>query len=87
MAMKTPGAVNNASKHVGNSLATTGGGIQGIFNAVKDQGIGNTVKGGISNAVDLAEVMGQKAADYAGGVMDNLDDKAQTGLYSTYNAL
>ncbi len=87
MAMKTPGAVKNASKHVGNSLATTGGGIQGIFNAVKDQGIGNTVKGGISNAVDLAEVMGQKAVDYAGGVMDNLDDKAQTGLYSTYNAL
>lgn len=87
MAMKTPKAVKNASKHVGNSLATTGGGIQGIFNAVKDQGIGNTVKGGISNAVDLAEVMGQKAADYAGGVMDNLDDKAQTGLHSTYNAL
>lgn len=91
VASKVPGAVATGSKLIGNSLATTGGGLRGAYNSVKDQGIKNAAKGGVSNMVNLADVMGKeavgKAKDYAGGVMDNLDSKAQTGHDAVYEAL
>lgn len=91
VASKVPGAVATGSKLIGNSLAATGGGLRGAYNSVKDQGIKNAAKGGVSNMVNLADVMGKeavgKAKDYAGGVMDNLDSKAQTGHDAVYEAL
>ncbi|MCO4503031.1 hypothetical protein Si122_00203 [Streptococcus infantarius subsp. infantarius] len=91
VASKVPGAVATGSKLIGNSLAATGGGLRGAYNSVKDQGIKNTAKGGVSNMVNLADVMGKeavgKAKDYAGGVMDNLDSKAQAGHDAVYDAL
>lgn len=91
VASKVPGAVATGSKLIGNSLAATGGGLRGVYNSVKDQGIKNAAKGGVSNMVNLADVMGKeavgKAKDYAGGVMDNLDSKAQAGHNAVYDAL
>lgn len=91
VASKVPGAVATGSKLIGNSLAATGGGLRGAYNSVKDQGIKNAAKGGVSNMVNLADVMGKeavgKAKDYAGGVMDNLDSKAQAGHDAVYEAL
>lgn len=91
VASKVPGAVATGSKLIGNSLAATGGGLRGAYNSVKDQGIKNAAKGGVSNMVNLADVMGKeavgKAKDYAGGVMDNLDNKAQAGHDAVYDAL
>lgn len=91
VASKVPGAVATGSKLIGNSLAATGGGLRGAYNSVKDQGIKNAAKGGVSNMVNLADVMGKeavgKAKDYAGGVMDNLDSKAQAGHDAVYDAL
>lgn len=91
VASKVPGAVAIGSKLIGNSLAATGGGIKGAINAAKDQGVANAAKGGVSNMVNLADAMGKeavgKAKDYAGGVMDNLDSKAQAGHDAVYEAL
>lgn len=91
VASKVPGAVATGSKLIGNSLAATGGGLRGVYNSVKDQGIKNAAKGSVSNMVNLADVMGKeavgKAKDYAGGVMDNLDSKAQAGHNAVYDAL
>ena len=91
VASKVPGAVATGSKLIGNSLAATSGGLRGVYNSVKDQGIKNAAKGGVSNMVNLADVMGKeavgKAKDYAGGVMDNLDSKAQAGHNAVYDAL
>lgn len=91
VASKVPGAVATGSKLIGNSLAATGGGLRGAYNSVKDQGIKNAAKGGVSNMVNLADVMGKeavgKAKDYASGVMDNLDSKAQAGHDAVYDAL
>lgn len=91
MAKKTPGMVAGGSKILGNSLAVTGGGIRGAFNATRDQGVMNATKGGVSNMVDLADVMGKKAVgkvkDFAGGVADNLGQKEQAGHDAVYRAL
>lgn len=91
VASKVPGAVATGSKLIGNSLAATGGGIKGAINSAKDQGFKNATKGGVSNMVNLADAMGKeavgKAKDYAGGVMDNLDSKAQAGHNAVYDAL
>lgn len=91
MAKKTPGMVAGGSKILGNSLAVTGGGIRGAFNATRDQGVMNATKGGVSNMVDLADVMGKKAVgkvkDFAGGVADNLGKKEQAGHDAVYRAL
>lgn len=91
VASKVPGAVATGSKLIGNSLAVTGGGIKGVINSAKDQGFKNAAKGGVSNMVNLADAMGKeavgKAKDYAGGVMDNLDSKAQAGHNAVYDAI
>ena len=91
VANKVPGAVATGSKLIGDSLAVTGGGIKGAFSSIKDQGFKNTAKGGVSNMVNLADVMGKEAVgkvkDYAGDVMDNLDSKAQAGHNAVYDAL
>ncbi len=91
MAKKTPGMVAGGSKILGNSLAVTGGGIRGAFNATRDQGVMNATKGGVSHMVDLADVMGKKAVgkvkDFAGGVADNLGQKEQAGHDAVYRAL
>ena len=91
VASKVPGAVATGSKLIGNSLAVTGGGIKGAINSAKDQGFKNAAKGGVSNMVNLADAMGKeavgKAKDYAGGVMDNLDSKAQAGHNAVYDAI
>ncbi|MFI3615882.1 pLS20_p028 family conjugation system transmembrane protein [Streptococcus uberis] len=87
LAAQAPGAIASAGKHVANSFANTAGGLKGISDSIKDQGFGNTVKGGVSNAVDLATLMGNKAGDKVGGAMDSLDQKAQDAHSSTYNAL
>lgn len=91
VASKVPGAVASGSKVLGNSLAATGGGIRGAFNAVRDQGVAGATKGGVSNMVDLADVMGKKAVgkvkDFSGGVADNLGQKEQAGHDAVYRAL
>ena len=88
---KVPGAVATGSKLIGDSLAVTGGGIKGAFSSIKDQGLKNTAKGGVSNMVNLADVMGKEAVgkvkDFAGDVTDHLDDKAQAGHNVVYDAL
>ena len=91
VANKVPGAVTTGSKLIGDSLAVTGGGIKGTINSIKDQGLKNTAKGGVSNMIDLADTMGQeavdKAKDFVGGVTDHLDEKAQAGHDAVYDAL
>lgn len=91
VASKVPGAVATGSKLIGDSLAVTGGGIKGVANSIKDQGLKNTAKGGVSNMIDLADVMGQEAVgkvkDFAGDVSDHLDGKAQAGHDAVYDAL
>ena len=91
MAQKAPDALSKGSQILGNSLARTGGGIQGALNSVKDQGLMNTVKGGVSNMVDLAEWKTfetmQNTKGAVGNVLNNLDDKAVSAHNATYNAL
>lgn len=91
VASKVPGAVATGSKLIGDSLAVTGGGIKGAFSSIKDQGVKNTAKGGVSNMVNLADVMGKEAVgkvkDFAGDVTDHLDGKAQAGHDAVYDAL
>lgn len=91
VAKKTPGAVASGSKILGNSLATTGGGIRGAFNSVKDQGLANTAKGGLSNMYSAADLAGREAIgkvkDFAGGVSDHLSQKEQAGHDAVYRGL
>lgn len=91
VASKVPGAVATGSKLIGDSLAVTGGGIKGAVSSIKDQGFKNTAKGGVSNMVNLADVMGKEAVgkvkDFAGEVTDHLDGKAQAGHNAVYDAL
>lgn len=91
VAKKAPGAVAAGSKVLGNSLAVTGGGIRGAFNSTRDQGAWNAAKGGVSNMVDLADVMGKeavsKAKDFAGGIVDNLGQKEQAAHDAVYRGL
>ena len=91
MAKKAPDALSKGSQILGNSLARTGGGIQGALNSVKDQGFMNAAKGGVSNMVDLAEWKAfetmQNTKGAVGNVLDKLDDKAVSAHNATYNAL
>ena len=91
MAKKAPDALSKGSQILGNSLARTGGGIQGALNSVKDQGLMNAAKGGVSNMVDLAEWKAfetmQNTKGAVGNVLNNLDDKAVSAHNATYNAL
>ena len=91
MAKKTPDALSKGSQILGNSLARTGGGIQGALNSIKDQGLMNAAKGGVSNMVDLAEWKAfetmQNTKGAVGNVLNNLDDKAASAHDATYNAL
>jgi len=91
MAKKAPDALSKGSQILGNSLARTGGGIQGALNSVKDQGLMNAAKGGVSNMVDLAEWKAfeamQNTKGAVGNVLNNLDDKAASAHDATYNAL
>ena len=91
MAQKAPDALSKGSQILGNSLAITGGGIQGALNSVKDQGFMNAAKGGVSNMVDLAEWKTfeamQNTKGAVGNVLDKLDDKAASAHNATYNAL
>ena len=91
MAKKAPDALSKGSQILGNSLARTGGGIQGALNSVKDQGLMNAAKGGVSNMVDLAEWKAfeamQNTKGAVGNVLDKLDDKAVSAQNATYNAL
>ena len=91
MAKKAPDALSKGSQILGNSLARTGGGIQGAWNSVKDQGLMNAAKGGVSNMVDLAEWKTfeamQNTKGAVGNVLNNLDDKAVSAQNATYNAL
>ncbi|MGX9845604.1 pLS20_p028 family conjugation system transmembrane protein [Streptococcus iniae] len=91
MAKKVPGAVTTGSKVLGNSLATTGGGIRGAFNSARDQGVMNATKGGLSNMFSAADLMGKEAVgnakDFAGGIADNLSQKEQSAQDAVYNGL
>ncbi|MDO4667062.1 MAG: hypothetical protein Q4A90_04410 [Streptococcus sp.] len=91
VASKVPGAVASGSKVLGNSLATTGGGIRGAFNATRDQGLANTAKGGLSNMFSAADLMGKEAVgkvkDFAGGVADHIEQKEQAGHDAVYRGL
>ena len=91
MAKKAPDALSKGSQILGDSLARTGGGIQGAWNSVKDQGLMNAAKGGVSNMVDLAEWKTfeamQNTKGAVGNVLNNLDDKAVSAQNATYNAL
>ncbi|HEM9586140.1 TPA: hypothetical protein U3L45_002204 [Streptococcus agalactiae] len=91
MAKKASGAVVAGSKVLGNSLATTGGGIRGAFNAVRDQGVVNAAKGGLSNMYSAGDLAGKeaigKAKDFAGGIADSLGNKEQAGHDAVYRGL
>ncbi|HEO4880848.1 TPA: pLS20_p028 family conjugation system transmembrane protein [Streptococcus agalactiae] len=91
MAKKAPGAVTAGGKVLGNSLATTGGGIRGAWNAVKDQGVVNAAKGGLSNMFSAADLAGKEAVGkvkyFAGGVADNLGQKEQAAHDAVYRGL
>lgn len=91
MAKKAPGFVANGSKVLGNSLAVTGGGIRGAINAGRDQGMMNAAKGGLSNMVDLADVMGKEAInkgkEFVGGVSEKLGQKEQAAHDAVYRGL
>lgn len=91
VASKVPDVAASGSKVLGNSLAVTGGGIRGTFNAMRDQGVANTAKGGLSNMIDLADVLGKEAVgkvkDFAGGVADNLGQKEQAAHDAVYKGL
>lgn len=91
MAKKAPGAVAAGSKVLGNSFATTGGGIRGAFNAAKDQGTMNAVKGGLSNMYSAADLAGKEAVgkvkDFAGGIADNLGQKEQAAHDAVYKGM
>lgn len=91
MAKKVPGAVASGSKVLGNSLATTGGGIRGAFNAVRDQGVVNSAKGGLSNMYSAADLAGKEAVgkvkDFASGIGENLGKKEQAGHDAVYRSL
>lgn len=91
MAKKTPGLVAGGSKVLGNSLAVTGGGIRGAWNATRDQGLANTAKGGLSNMYSAADLVGKKVVgkvkDVAGDVADHMDQKEQAGHDAVYRGL
>lgn len=91
MAKKAPGAVAAGSKVLGNSLATTGGGIRGALNAVRDQGVMNAAKGGLSNMYSAADLMGREAVgkvkDFVGGVDEKLSKKEQAAHDAVYRGL
>lgn len=91
MAKKVPGAVASGSKVLGNTLATTGGGIRGAFNAVRDQGVVNSAKGGLSNMYSAADLAGKEAVgkvkDFASGIGENLGKKEQAGHDAVYRSL
>lgn len=91
MAKKAPGAMAAGSKVLGNSLATTGGGIRGAFNAVRDQGVVNSAKGGLSNMYSAADLAGKEAVgkvkDFASGIGENLGKKEQAGHDAVYRSL
>ncbi|MFH5765712.1 pLS20_p028 family conjugation system transmembrane protein [Streptococcus agalactiae] len=91
MAKKAPGAVAAGSKVLGNSLATTGGGIRGAWNATKDQGVVNAAKGGLSNMYSAADLMGREAVgkvkDFVGGVDEKLSKKEQAAHDAVYRGL
>lgn len=91
VAGKVPGAVATGSKVIGNSLATTGGGISGAISSVKDQGAWNSAVGGVSNMVNLADAMGKeavgKAKDFVGGVSDHLGEKGMVAHDAVYKGL
>lgn len=91
MAKKAPGAMAAGSKVLGNSLATTGGGIRGAFNAVREQGVVNSAKGGLSNMYSAADLAGKEAVgkvkDFASGIGENLGKKEQAGHDAVYRSL
>jgi hypothetical protein len=58
-----------------------------MANAVKDQGLWNTAKGGVSNAVDLADAMAKQGAGKLKEVTDNLDQKALNAQNAVYKGL
>lgn len=91
MAKKAPGMVAGGSKVLGNSLAVTGGGIRGAWNATRDQGLANTAKGGLSNMYSAADLMGKEAIgkvkDFAGGIANHIDQKEQAGHDAVYRGL
>lgn len=91
MAKKAPGAVAAGSKVLGNSLATTGGGIRGAWNATKDQGVVNAAKGGLSNMYSAADLMGREAVGkvkgFVGGVDEKLSKKEQAAHDAVYRGL
>ncbi|MFC3928850.1 pLS20_p028 family conjugation system transmembrane protein [Streptococcus caprae] len=91
VASKAPGAIAAGTKKFGDSLAVTGGGLRGAFNAVRDQGVAGATKGGVSNMVDLADIMGKEAVgnvkNFAGGVADRLGQKEQAAHDAVYRGL
>ena len=91
VASKAPGAIAAGTKKFGDSLAVTGGGLRGAFNAVRDQGVAGATKGGVSNMVDLADIMGKEAVgnvkNFAGGVADHLGQKEQAAHDAVYRGL
>nr|WP_202056453.1 hypothetical protein [Streptococcus danieliae] len=91
VAKKVPGAVAAGSKVLGNSLAVTEGGIRGAIAAGKEQGVKQAAKGGLSNMIDVADMLGQEAVgktkEFAGGVADHLRQKEQAGYDAVYSGL
>ncbi|MCC9712974.1 hypothetical protein HK241_03850, partial [Streptococcus agalactiae] len=61
------------------------------FNAVRDQGVVNAAKGGLSNMYSAGDLAGKeaigKAKDFAGGIADSLGNKEQAGHDAVYRGL
>ena len=73
------GAYKGAKTATG-GIVKAGGGLKGLSNAVKEQGVGGTVKGGIKNLGGLATDKFNQGADKINGIFD----KARDNTYQSF---
>lgn len=90
VAKKTPGAVRSGTRRLADGIAKTGGGIQGMIDSAKEQGISKTVQGGLKNGYNFASGKVKDAASgvkgYALDQVDHLRDKKNEGYDATKRA-
>ncbi|MCQ9212405.1 MULTISPECIES: pLS20_p028 family conjugation system transmembrane protein [unclassified Streptococcus] len=81
----------SAGSRLANGIARTGGGLRGIKDSAKEQGLAKAIKGGLSNGYNLGEEKVKAAVggvkDYARQKLNDLDDKATSGYEAVRNAL
>ena len=67
--------IAKGAKTTTGGIVKAGGGLKGLSNAVKDQGVGGTVKGGIKNLGGLATDKFNQGSDKINGLFDGARDK------------